>query len=132
MKPSASKHTPGPWPFDGWSAGDSRGWQIRLGKHEGAQRINVYEDSQSSEADARLVAAAPELLAALAALVEEASNIAHFDEVCSRTDDCDERDEEGCSYHGTDPCVPCECGASATRRAVDRGIEVIAKVEGET
>jgi hypothetical protein len=47
----------------------------------------------------------------------------HFDELCQRTDECDESEAAGeeCSYCGTgDPCPPCECGMAESEAIVDR------------
>jgi hypothetical protein len=44
-----------------------------------------------------------------------AHNSVHAEEVCSRTESCDDRggagaDEAGCDEHAPDSCVDCECG----------------------
>ena len=53
-------HTPGPWKLTGWTAPDSYGWNI-----ECDQRFQLHAESAESEANAYLIAAAPELLEAL-------------------------------------------------------------------
>ena len=61
-----SKHTPGPWEIDGGTnpKGDKYIW--KKGEYYGGHAIaTVHEDIQEgAEGNARLVAAAPELLAA--------------------------------------------------------------------
>ena len=64
-----SKHTPGPWTVTGWCAGDSVGWSVGLGAD---QRISVHAESEESGANARLIAAAPDLLEALKVMVASA------------------------------------------------------------
>lgn len=61
-----SAHTPGPWGLTRWTAPDDYGWSIKIG--DAPHRLDVSAWSESSEADARLIAAAPELLAALEAV----------------------------------------------------------------
>jgi hypothetical protein len=56
------KHTPGPWAFTEWSGG----WSIYRGRwaperHERIARVEVSDDHATGEADAKLIAAAPEL-----------------------------------------------------------------------
>lgn len=58
-----SAHTPGPWGLTRWTAPDDYGWSIKIG--DAPHRLDVSAWSESSEADARLIAAAPELLSAL-------------------------------------------------------------------
>lgn len=58
-----SAHTPGPWKLSGWTAPDDYGWSIKI--PDAPHRIEISAWSESSEADARLIAAAPELLSAL-------------------------------------------------------------------
>lgn len=62
-----SKHTPGPWTADdgeGYS-----GWRIR--SQAGTLIAEVVGDSYASDCNARLIAAAPDLLAALKSAVED-------------------------------------------------------------
>ena len=54
-----SKHTPGPWTAIPDDTGDEREWYV-VTEEEGVLALSVSE-----EADARLIAAAPDLLAAL-------------------------------------------------------------------
>lgn len=63
-----SAHTPGPWVLSGWTAPDDYGWSIKVG--DAPYRIEVSAWSASSEADARLIAAAPDLLAELRETLE--------------------------------------------------------------
>ena len=58
-----AEHTPGPWEY--WSTRSKRIWVI-------AQQTTgpVICETRTSEADARLIAAAPELLSALQALID--------------------------------------------------------------
>jgi hypothetical protein len=77
------KHTPGPWMHVCWGGGDSRAFSIEqdigddpetpLGKTlVGAESYCQCPEKPGifNEADARLIAAAPELLAALQAIVK--------------------------------------------------------------
>ena len=70
---SAAKHTPGPWAIDDHQAGDCYAYVIpESGSILGAIcRVDLPLDSYGQGlADARLMAAAPDLLAALKALLE--------------------------------------------------------------
>jgi hypothetical protein len=61
-----SKHTPGPWIYKGFvTDSDFSGWRVYLPTRY--RRVITVEGTSAGEADAnaRLVAAAPELLAAL-------------------------------------------------------------------
>ena len=63
------KHTPGPWTATGvWTSASDDGWSIEA---PGVEVAFLYRLPRRSnpEADARLVAAAPELLAALKLIV---------------------------------------------------------------
>ena len=65
-----SEHTPGPWTPYGLD------WRMVVDKDS-----EVIADVRTHDADARLIAAAPDLLAALEALMTEAcDDIAHQDE----------------------------------------------------
>lgn len=55
-----SKHTDGPWALKGWTASDFYGWSITCD-----QTVTLTAESAESEANAYLIAAAPELLEAL-------------------------------------------------------------------
>lgn len=61
---STSKHTPGPWLLD---MADGTGWICTNGGRSGFEPLAHLSDV--SDADARLIAAAPELLEALRAVV---------------------------------------------------------------
>lgn len=63
----SAKHTPGPWALTGWTAGDDFGWSIRIA--DAPYRLEVSAWCAESEADARLIAAAPDLLEALEAVL---------------------------------------------------------------
>lgn len=76
---SALKSTAGPWPLNGVMALDTPMWIISIPGEQA--RIEVPDYSEASEGNARLIAAAPELLAAL----EWAVAIVQFD--CVRPDD---------------------------------------------
>ena len=66
MTTERNKHTPGPWVVDG----DETGLFIRMEKLKGVDEflaIYASPNPKQREADARLIAAAPELLEALRA-----------------------------------------------------------------
>ena len=78
-----SKHTPGPWVVERWQVkhGGCYGWSIRPVRHDtgavtghqiacqyecpGIENFNLPNDGSTDEANLRLIAAAPDLLAAL-------------------------------------------------------------------
>jgi hypothetical protein len=72
-----SKHTPGPWGFDpdNWGQSFKAGWGILALDEDGCAlrpayihvERNGYDHHEEAEANARLIAAAPELLEALKA-----------------------------------------------------------------
>ena len=68
-----SGHTPGPWAVNEWSGG----WTVYGGRMplatgvEVARIAPVDDERERNEADARLIAAAPDLLAACEALLGE-------------------------------------------------------------
>lgn len=75
MSKTETKHTPGPWriiinrhPLDFTIAGSLPGDHYRL-------QVATVQGLKASEANAKLIAAAPELLAALVALFENCSMI---------------------------------------------------------
>lgn len=63
-----SAHTPGPWALNGVMALDTPLWIVSIPGEQA--RIEVADYSAESEGNARLIAAAPELLAALAGIIE--------------------------------------------------------------
>lgn len=60
-----NNHTPGPWKLTGWTATDFYGWTV-----ECDQRFQLHAESAESEANAYLIAAAPDLLEALEAALD--------------------------------------------------------------
>lgn len=62
-----SAHTPGPWKLDGVMAMDSPLWIVSIPGEQA--RIEIADYSSESEANARLIAAAPDLLEALEDMV---------------------------------------------------------------
>ena len=67
------------------------------------------------------------LRGALKALLEQLNGYEHHPEICSRTHECDEPDEDGCSYCGDSPCPPCECGLDKTQAAIENARRVLAE-----
>lgn len=68
-----SKHTPGPWRYHGFVVdSDFSGWRVYLPTKY--RRVITVEGTSAAEADAnaRLIAAAPDLLAALKAAFQPA------------------------------------------------------------
>ena len=63
-----SAHTPGPWVLNGVMALDTRLWIVSIPGEQA--RIEVADYSTESESNAHLIAAAPDLLEALEALVK--------------------------------------------------------------
>lgn len=57
------KHTPGPW--DSKIAFDQSGWVVRWSDKRGEHMRRLDDNGRFTEADARLIAAAPEMLEAL-------------------------------------------------------------------
>lgn len=83
-------------------------------------------------------AAAPDLLAALEAMVKSTDAYTVHGEDCSRTEECDEaRDNPSdCAPHGCldskeDDCPSCECGITAIVLANEMASDAIAKAKGE-
>lgn len=71
------KHTPGPWEWD-WRQIDGEAdcgvrWMKREGHAYSVCRAPRYQSQEQWEADARLIAAAPDLLSALIAMEAKAS-----------------------------------------------------------
>ena len=66
-----SGYTPGPWTAVEYLAGDC--WHIRYGNH-GNWLAEVVIDGVDATADARLIAAAPDLLEALIEMVDAADD----------------------------------------------------------
>ena len=58
-----TKHTPGPWTFVQGGSGDWPTWNVRIGR--GMITLPPGEDMRVMDANARLIAAAPDLLEAL-------------------------------------------------------------------
>ena len=69
--PTATQHTPGPWIASHRSIQDGQGgsqrWHILAGSDQSIQVCTLKGWDDEDEANARLIAAAPELLAALIA-----------------------------------------------------------------
>ena len=65
MNPAAAQHTPGPWYLN------PRGWVVQ----STGDIVTRIECSNNKEADARLIAAAPDLLAALYLIATDPSAI---------------------------------------------------------
>jgi len=66
------------------------------------------------------------------AAADLANNVSiHSDEMCSRTDYCDRREEgKECTFHEDSPCPECNCG-SKTPGLRARVLAVIANVRGQ-
>lgn len=60
----SAAHTPGPWEFVQAGSGDFPTWNVRIGDR-GFIRLPATADMDVMDADARLIAAAPDLLKAL-------------------------------------------------------------------
>ncbi len=92
MASSETKHTPGPWNIDSMKAGS---WFVSTGNDWSVcSRLSTVEHmEQQSYANARLIAAAPELLAALKIL-------------------CD----DDASYHGNEIRIACNSHGEAIER----------------
>jgi hypothetical protein len=70
-----SKHTPGPWKTGRYETNEKPVGPIRIwGGDRGAVLADLPADYPQSEANARLIATAPDLLAALEALCDEVEN----------------------------------------------------------
>ena len=125
-----SKHTPGPWTLDLGNIGvDMRNHvPVDSPDHGGiAQVVWVMEDDASAskstpacEANARLIASAPDLLAALQGMVDRFSN--------NSTDQEDQPKTYGC-HHMAETCTQCE-GLVTGWKAVQAARAAIAKVTG--
>jgi|SanBayMetagenome_1026888.scaffolds.fasta_scaffold35960_1 hypothetical protein len=64
-----SKHTPGPWTFVQGGSGDFPTWNVRIG-NRGLITLPATASMETMDADARLIAAAPDLVAQRDALLE--------------------------------------------------------------
>lgn len=73
---SEAKHTPGPW--TAWNRGI--GWEVHHSVDDDGYGISVNDGFREtfSEADARLIAAAPDMLAALERVVEDLHGWAEY------------------------------------------------------
>jgi len=60
----SAAHTPGPWEFVQAGSGDFPTWNVRIGER-GLITLPATASMETMDADARLIAAAPELLEAL-------------------------------------------------------------------
>ncbi len=65
---SDTKFTPAPWQFHIGGSGDYPTWSVHIGR--GIVHLPGIEPMEVMDANARLIAAAPELYAALAAIFE--------------------------------------------------------------
>ena len=65
----SAAHTPGPWEFVQAGSGDFPTWNVRIGDR-GFIRLPATADMDVMDADARLIAAAPELLEALRSIAD--------------------------------------------------------------
>jgi len=69
------KHTPGPWKADNHIIGD--GWRVFVPRHDEADQhdaiadVETWQSDTETEANARLIAAAPDLLDALKNVLDE-------------------------------------------------------------
>lgn len=63
------KGTPGPWHFNDYLASELKRYQVGTGKGRGVCEVNAVSDLGVAEANAHLIAAAPELLFALTELL---------------------------------------------------------------
>ena len=73
-----TEHTPGPWRADEWATG----WSV--GAVKAQYTVCVLNDLQNPESNARLIAAAPDLLEALEKMVSLISDL-HGDRLKSST-----------------------------------------------
>lgn len=64
-----SKHTPGPWTFVQGGSGDFPTWNVRIG-NRGLITLPATASMETMDADARLIASAPDLAAQRDALLE--------------------------------------------------------------
>ena len=71
---SEMKPTPGPWNANYFKGKNRDGWTI-----DGPDMVPDYENPMFNEADARLIAAAPELLAALRGALQLIELVVPFD-----------------------------------------------------
>lgn len=67
-----SEHTPGPWEYDQFENGEMSVFCAKLdSKYHGDWIAHLSHEGETDEANARLIAAAPELLAACKAALED-------------------------------------------------------------
>ena len=79
---TTAAHTPGPWALRADALGGQLGFSFKVDLPNGAVAFTSSNDD-ASEANARLIAAAPRLLSALAAseaAIEEATDIMHYED----------------------------------------------------
>ncbi len=69
------KHTPGPWTFVQGGSGNFPTWNVRIGSN--LITLPFASSMDKLDADARLIAAAPDLLAALEVLARSFSAVAY-------------------------------------------------------
>ena len=73
VEPTVMQHTPGPWAcFYKHKYGE---WHVSVPMSQGSMRWALFDDgvrSENPEADARLISAAPDMLAALAGVLRVA------------------------------------------------------------
>ncbi len=109
-----SGHTPGPWHIDNRHFCDYGEFYISCGDYIVARAHGQTQSCETeAEGNARLIAAAPELLEALRALIPHAGHA----ETCGDMD----------AYNGN-PIPTCDCGLDS---ALDHALVAIAKATGE-
>jgi hypothetical protein len=74
LEPEMTKHTPGPWTVEGRNRTND-GWRLFADSGYGVGVAWDCNGNPENEANARLIAAAPDLLAALKALREEVCGV---------------------------------------------------------
>lgn len=69
-----TQHTPGPWHCKELIGCTERGWSVFYTHSHGTKRVDMY-NGEFSEANARLIAVAPEMLALLQGFVRDAERL---------------------------------------------------------